>query len=175
MLPFRRCLPEECNLLTLQAPHPDRLGGFSWWDIETADVQQQINLAFTQINSFITHALEHYRFINPTRLAFGFSQGAGLLSLLAQREPSRLSAIALLAGFVINAGTPPPAASKLPAIFMAHGTQDPTVSIDQARAGSSLLISLGYNVQMVEDAVAHKVGTQGMRQLKIWAQALISS
>src|SRR5262245_26898267 len=33
MWTFRRCLPEGVHIFALQAPIPDPIGGYSWWDI----------------------------------------------------------------------------------------------------------------------------------------------
>lgn len=175
MWPFKRCVPDNANIITVQAPHADPIGGFSWWNIDSAHVREEVELALSQLNTFIAHAIEHYRISNAARIAFGFSQGAGLLSLVAQRQPKRLSAIALLAGFVIESEQVlvPAKEGKLPAIFIAHGSEDQTVTIEKAREGCALLKSRGFEVHMVEDKVTHKIGTQGMRELQAWVASQI--
>ncbi|WKZ56651.1 MAG: hypothetical protein QY326_07945 [Bdellovibrionota bacterium] len=165
MWTFRRVIPEHAHIIAVEAPIPDPLGGFSWW---LADDPEWRNVATDSLNMlvhFIEEAEALYGIRPRYRVALGFSQGGGLLSLLLEKGDPPLSALGLLASFVIEghkySGPHPP-------VFIAHGTQDEAVRIERARAGAAFLRSQGFAVTMVEDAVGHKVGSSAMRLLKGW-------
>ncbi len=176
MWTFARAIPESFSIISPQAPLPDPLGGYSWWNIEDPDPQGGILSAQSRLHDFMRKAAHYYQISPRATIGIGFSQGAGVLAALTiqQRE---LSGLALLAGFVVrntHTGETPPATS-LPPIFIAHGTQDEVIPVEKARAGKEYLESLGASVLMVEDPVGHKVGTAGMRALRKWLQQFVSS
>src|SRR5690606_11799765 len=135
MWAVRRCLPERCNILAPQAPEPDILGGYSWWDVESlAASPASAAQAWQVLSRFMANARSPYGLSPLNDAALGFSQGAGILSLLLQRTPDAFSAIALLAGCVIPEPDAPSSPSY-PAVLMAYGSDDDIVPIPRAEAG----------------------------------------
>ena len=61
----------------------------------------------------------------------------------------------------------------MPSVYMANGTEDETITIEQARNGREQLENLGVSVQFVEEKVGHKVGVQGIKSLRQWFEALL--
>ena len=165
MWAFRRCIPESFSIIAPQAPQADPVGGFSWWDIASSSAKEGGGSAASQVVAFVTAAEAFYGLTPRCRLACGFSQGAGTLSVVLQRN-SLFSGVALLAGFVVEtecfSGNP-----QIP-IFMAHGLVDEMVPIERARHGRDILEARGFSVEFVEDDVGHKIGTGGMRALSRW-------
>lgn len=160
--------------MAVQAPLPDKLGGYSWWDVsEKQEVADLIKVPSVTLLPFISNFMQKYS-LKPSKLsALGFSQGAGLLSLCMQLEPARFKAVAFLAGFVVELDQSVRAES-LPEVFIAHGIQDQAVPIGKAKRAEEFLRQRGHPVTYVQDSVGHKVGTQGMRALKDWlASALL--
>lgn len=98
----------------------------------------------------------------------GFSQGAVLSSILAFLYPQRIRKIGILAGFVPKELEI--LASKRPlegrSIFVTHGTQDETVTIDRARDSIRILEKAGARVVYCEDEVGHKVSVKCLQALK---------
>lgn len=169
MWTFARCAPEPCNIIAPQAFLPDPIGGFSWWLVDGMSAAD-VTFAAERLQSFIESAVSSLD-LRPRKLvAYGFSQGAGLLSVLVQSRPRWLNGLALLAGFVIKseAAVTPPSTR----ILMAHGSRDPVVSLAKARSGSEILKARGFEVELVSDDVEHKVGAGGMRRLKEWSAGL---
>lgn len=166
MWAFRRTFPFEMNVFAVQAPHPDPLGGFSWWLIDDPRWQVESERSCNALLRFVSSLSTVYHLAPRLRIGLGFSQGAGLLSLIAQREPTLFDGVGLLAGFVIedHASPQPP----LPRVIMAHGSSDQTVTIEKARNGATYLRNKGYDLIFVEDLVGHKVGTAGMKTLSQW-------
>ena len=173
MWAFRRSLPESCTIIAPEAPLADPIGGYSWWLVEPGRNHRPEALgAADQLGAFI-RSVESLHGLSPRlRLALGFSQGAGTLSVLMQREPLLFRGVGLLAGFVIRL---PDSLSgeMLPEILMAHGSADEVVPVADARAGCAYLRERGFPVEFIEDPVGHKVGTAGMRRLREWAGSLL--
>jgi len=168
MWAFRRCIPDSFHIIAPQAFLDDPIGGYSWWPINDGRNRAEILEAAQKLKAFIPASLSHYGILPQTSLAFGFSQGAGLLSVLLQDDPNLFAGIALLAGFVIQ--TDNTVRNPKTSIFVAHGSKDATVSIDKARQGATYLTGLGFAVEFHEDEVDHKVGATGMRKLKEWTK-----
>jgi len=167
MWAFRRCIPEQWSISAFEAPYPDPVGGFSWWLIDAVDTRTGGLSATSLVIDGVRGALERYHLSPAQLVGLGFSQGAGTLSTVIQRE-SLFDRVALLAAFVAEL----PAPRRVPPcpVFMAHGEQDEMVPVDRARRGREYLRKLGYTVDYHEDPVGHKVGTSGMRALRVWLE-----
>ncbi|GAA5950653.1 hypothetical protein JCM3765_000567 [Sporobolomyces pararoseus] len=126
----------------------------AWFNIETFDdLSQGENLeefvhSQQQLNKLVDDEREKMREAGkePRIALMGFSQGAvmTMLGLLTADETSRLEAGIALSGYVplLNYldDIVSPASRDIP-LFWGHGKQDPYLTIEQARAGSSLLRS----------------------------------
>lgn len=169
MWPFSRCVPERHAIILPQAQAPDKIGGFSWWDIDDRDNRTvATHAAAEKVYEFVQRSLKYYALSPRYILAFGFSQGAGLLSLLVQLHPELFRGVALLAGFLIKSERPLPSKAALPKIFMAHGSEDTIVTLSRAEESQHFFRDCGATVEFHTDPVAHKVGSNGMRTLKEW-------
>ena len=125
----------------------------------------------------LTRAIENFvrlYSLRPERvIGMGFSQGSVLLSAVALRGFVEFDGIAVLAGFVFQPETPLTIA-KVPSVFIAHGTEDQTIPVSQARDGVETLRGLGVPVQYIEEEVGHKIGIQGTRALKAWIGSVMA-
>lgn len=167
---FRRCVPPEFSIVHVQAPLPDPIGGFSWWNVGEGVSAGVVIPAAQTVANFVESFPGQHRLTPVASIGFGFSQGGAVLSFLGLTEPSLLSGVAILASFVpyegITLGQPP-----YPKFFVAHGTRDTTVPIEKSRIGAAYLRSLNIDLSVVEDDVTHKVGTSGMRALSAWTSS----
>jgi predicted esterase len=144
-----RSLPLGSARLFIQAPVPDPIGGFSWWLLEDPNADPwQASFALDRILGEILPQLG----IEPRITAgIGFSQGGGVV-----RSPE------------------PVPSGAVPDVFIAHGSDDTVVTIDEAEKGARYLTTeLDWPTTMVVDSVGHKVGVQGMRGLKEWAMRMV--
>ena len=112
------------------------------------------------------------RGIAPQRVVLaGFSQGGAIALQTALRFRERLAGTLALSTYL-------PLAAKLDAernaaarempILMAHGTQDPMISIDHARRSRDLLVGLGYKVDWREYPMPHSVCAQEISDIAAW-------
>lgn len=173
MWTFRRCLPEGSNIIAPQAFLNDAIGGYSWWSVNPTSPgldDAAVDAAAAKLREFIERSIEFYK-LSPSKIfALGFSQGAGLLSIMLQRDPAFFSGAALLAGFVVK--QPETARKPSTKVFIGHGSEDEVVPIDKARRGAEFLKGRGFDVAYTEDPVGHKVGAAAVRELKSWLAGL---
>jgi predicted esterase len=168
MWAFRRCIPDHFSVIAPQAPLVDPLGGWSWWEVKEGHREELTSAvsALGLLREFMLRSIAFYNLTPPKRLAFGFSQGAGLLSLMLQRPENQFDGVAMLAGFVMR--DPQPVKVRDTKILMVHGQRDETVPLDLAKKGQEHLKSIGYTVDFADDPVGHKIGPNGVRTLREW-------
>jgi len=167
MWTFKRCIPESYNIISFQAPEHDPIGGYSWWQVAGGEKILDSLPAADKLIASIHSAIKHYKLSPKFLIALGFSQGAVILSVILQKSPEIFSSVGLLAGLVVEIEENSVRNSKsLPQIFFAHGINDEVIPVAKAKKGQSYLKKLGFNTTLVEDSVGHKVGTEGMRELK---------
>ncbi len=172
MWTFKRAIGNSCNIIAPQAFIPENLtsdtaGGFSWWLLnKEADNRGAINAAAARLVDFMDQAEDLYNLNPRKRIAFGFSQGAALLSLIAQQKPEKFDAMAMLAGFVVESVVEKD--KNLPNLFMAHGTKDQIIDISLSQKGRAFLEESGYSVEYHSEETTHKVGSKSMRELTAW-------
>ena len=101
----------------------------------------------------------------------GFSQGGAIALQTALRHPERLAGVMALSTYVpladVLAAEASPANRDVP-ILMAHGTQDPVITLARAEQSRSLLQGLGYRVEWRTYAMAHAVCPQEIADIGRW-------
>jgi len=177
MRPFLRCIPHDFNLIFIQGYVEDPLGGYSWWPTRGSlenwsEWIEDAKTAAVRVLGFMRASLKYYRLEPRVKLAYGFSQGGALLSLLVQSEPSFLDAVAILAGAIVPLNNSLAQNMIKPRVFVAHGLKDEKLSAQTARSGVRYLKARGFDVTYVEDDVGHKVGAQGLQALSLWTAGL---
>lgn len=160
--PFVRKLAAKFPFVRWVSPTADQLNvtvrGFqpthAWFNIESFDdLSQGENLdefvhSQQQLNKLVDDERDKMEADGkePRIALMGFSQGAvmTLLALLSANETDRFEGGIVLSGYVPlleDLGDIVSRASRDIPLFWGHGKQDPYLTIDQARAGSSLLRS----------------------------------
>ncbi|MCB0330355.1 MAG: hypothetical protein KDD70_11845 [Bdellovibrionales bacterium] len=163
---FTRVIPTTAHKLFVEAPYPDKRGGFSWWDTDTEVFpKEQFEQAQTALVETIVRFRDQERLNALPIAALGFSQGSGILTSLQLGGRYQFEKIAILAGFVKWPEGDPVVTPKTK-FFWGHGEQDEVVSIARAERDVRRLLELGYQVDFVKDPVGHKVGSSAMRSLK---------
>ena len=117
-------------------------------------------------------AREGSRGIAPGRIVLaGFSQGGAIALQTALRSSERLAGTLALSTYLPLAATlaaeRSPANRDLP-IFMAHGSQDPMIPVDRARASRDALAALGYAVEWREYPMPHSVCLEEISDIAAW-------
>lgn len=106
----------------------------------------------------------------------GFSQGGAIVLQTGLRHPERLGSILALSTYLPLAGLVEvernAANADLP-IFMAHGSQDPMISIGRAERSRKLLESLGYPVDWHEYRMPHSVCPEEIADISAFLQKIL--
>ena len=117
-------------------------------------------------------AREGARGIAPARIVLaGFSQGGAIALQTALRSGERLAGTLALSTYLPLAPTLAAernAANRDLPIFMAHGSQDPMIPIDRARASRDALAALGYPVEWREYPMPHSVCLDEISDIAAW-------
>ena len=169
---FARDLPAHYWIVAPRAPHPADTGGYSWRPAQFENLDRPGLDWFRQSAEALIRLVDTYcasvRLDSRRFDVMGFSQGAGMCSVLAFLFPQRIRKTGILAGFVPSGleelVSDRPLEGK--PFFVTHGTKDETVPVARARASIALLEQAGANVTYCEDDVAHKVSMECLRALR---------
>jgi phospholipase/carboxylesterase len=169
---FGRDLPSQNWIVAPRAPHSGEPSGYSWRPPQFANMNQlSLDLLRDSAEALIHLVDEYSASIKVDSAVFdvmGFSQGGAMSSLLAFLYPQRIRKVGILAGFV--PGGLEELVSQRPLegkpFFVAHGTKDEMVPVEQARASIEILERAGARVTYCEDEVGHKVSVTCLRSLK---------
>ena len=175
---FANSLPKNTLIIAPRAPHyapsgyswvSDRVEGLSTFDMLRPSVDALTEL--TYMLSQFYHADFHQVHL------MGFSQGAATAYAWTVSHPEQVRSLAALAGFVppgIESRLQQSALHQVP-IFMAHGTQDKTIPIQNMRDGAAMFEAYGARVTVCEDDVGHKLGANCRRGLAAFYEKIFSS
>ncbi len=174
------------HVLSLRGPYTIGPERFSWFELQftvggararpaTAEGSRQ------KLIQFIETAALHYRADVRRVYIMGFGQGATLALLVALTQPGTLAGVMLLGARFpeeLLVSTSPVsrhlagrmALKGLP-FFMAHGTQDEVVPIEQAVEARERLIDMGAEVVFREYPMGHEVTRQCISDLGVWLSA----
>jgi phospholipase/carboxylesterase len=153
------------NVLLVNAPDL-YFGGYSWYDF-SGDAESGIRRS----RRLLTELLDHWRgrgYPPEQTLLFGFSQGCLMTLDVGLRHAHRLAGLVGVSGYVHRLeellGALGPGARELP-ILVTHGTLDPLVPFEPARAQYRQLMAAGLRIEWHEFTKAHTI--EGERELTL--------
>lgn len=159
-------------------------GGMSmpaWYDIYgltagTPQDEQGLDRAAGWIEALIER--EAARGIPAERLVLaGFSQGGALALHTGLRFASGLAGIMGLSTYLPlrdHLAQAQAMANRRTPIFLAHGHQDPVLSIDLGTASRDALEALGYAVEWHDYPMAHQVCLEEIRDIGAWLRRVLA-
>lgn len=157
--------------LTLEVGPGQR--GYAWFPIDASGqvAPPALVAARGALEGFLEDAMKLHP-IDPERLVvMGFSQGGVMGYDLVLGRPERFKALVALSSWlpeaVLSGLAPDPARAKLATLLM-HGTRDPMIAIDAARAAKAQLEALGLSVAWGEYEMGHEINQQAARDLLGW-------
>jgi phospholipase/carboxylesterase len=153
-------------------------GGYvmrAWYDIAGPDLARREDEAGLRASRASVEALiarERERGVPASRIVLmGFSQGCAMALLTGLRHADALAGIVGLSGYLPLAGSTAAERSdsaRAVPVFLAHGTRDPVVPIDRARASRDALRALGQPLDWHEYPIEHTVSLEELRDLEHW-------
>lgn len=158
-------------------------GGYvmrAWYDILDADLARRADAAGVQESEKILHRYidaEVASGIPSERIVVaGFSQGGAIALHGGLGYPRRLAGVLGLSCYLplpaAIASHLAPANATTP-IFMAHGTQDPTIPVQAGEQSRDALKGLGYNIQWHTYPIPHSVCLEEIEDIGHWLLRLI--
>ncbi len=169
---FARDLRPDYWIVAPRAPHAVNDGGYSWRVLQSnISDRPTLEMLKPALEDLLRVVVAYAASVHVDAAQFdlmGFSQGATMINLIALLHPERVSKAAILSGFmpegVENLIAGKPLVGKQ--LFVAHGTQDETIPIQEARHSIELLEKAGAQVTYCEEHVGHKVSAVCLRSLK---------
>jgi phospholipase/carboxylesterase len=174
---FKNVVSAEAAIITPRAPLDLDGEGYIWFQRDEAGVADPASQleAIHKFEHFITTLPDLYP-IDPERLLLiGFSQGGAMCNTLAMTRPELIRGVASLASFVPKLPESVPTVSsvnRLP-VFIAHGTKDDIVPVEEGRRTRQTYEQLGAEITYGEYEVRHKMSSQGIKELQAWVQRVI--
>lgn len=159
-------------------------GGYvmrAWYDIVTADLVRRedetgLRESSRQIEQLIEREKKRGSPADRIVLA-GFSQGGAIALFAGLRFGERLGGIMALSTYaplkdklIVERST---ANLDVP-ILMAHGTQDPVVSIERASSSKAALTEVGYKIDWRQYPMPHSVCADEIRDIGNWIQRVLA-
>jgi phospholipase/carboxylesterase len=146
----------------------------AWYDVSDAAIRREdevgVRASQARLEALITREKERGTPANRLLLA-GFSQGGAIALHTGLRHSERLAGIMALSCYL-------PVADKLAAeahaanlgapIFMAHGLQDPVVTVSRAVESLDSLVREGYAVEWHDYRMPHAVCPEEIRDISAW-------
>jgi phospholipase/carboxylesterase len=153
----------------------------AWYDILVMDLARRADetgLRNSQrlIESMMAHVQQSGIKAANIVLA-GFSQGGAIALQTGLRYPERIAGIMALSTYLPLAETVAAersAANQQVPVFMAHGVQDPVITVTHARASCDKLVELGYPVEWHEYAMPHSVSMEELQAIGAWLRKVLA-
>ena len=153
-------------------------GGYvmrAWYDIAGtpgARIEDEAGLRASQAQIEAQIAREVARGMPARRIVLlGFSQGCAMTLLTGLRHAERLAGLVGLSGYLPLAAHTAAERSTANAdvpIFLAHGRDDPMITLDRATASRDALLALGYDIEWHDYAMPHSVCMDEIADLNRW-------
>ena len=173
---FADQLPDNFLVVSVRAPYTLGQGSYAWYQMEfnggTPSINKEQEIKSRALLFQFIEELSHKLKFDATKIYLcGFSQGAIMSYSLALTQPSRIHAIAVMSGRILDEIKPQIAAKekvKSLKIFISHGTQDPTLNIAYARSAQTYLQELGIHPSYKEYPERHTISAQMLADLIAW-------
>ena len=170
---FAPHLDGRYHILSVRAPRT-YYQGYAWFDLDFSRGMPQANsmqLAESQrmLRDFLENIKQQY---STDRLYLGgFSQGAIMSYLTTLTQPSLVSGVLAMSGYIMkNPALPSVASDELKAvpILATHGTRDQVLPVFLGRSTRDYLQSLQLNFQYQEYPMGHEVSPACFEDCRRW-------
>lgn len=152
----------------------------AWYDIYTPDLVKRedeagLRKSQSQIEQLIAQEIARGIAANKIVIA-GFSQGCAMALQTGLRYPEKLAGLMCLSGYLPLRDlieTERASANQDTPIFMAHGTQDPVVTLARAQQSHQILKQLGYTIAWHEYPMQHSVCAAEVSDIGSWLRQVL--
>jgi len=176
-------LDPRCVVVSARAPHTRAPGSYAWFTVEFTPqgpviAPEQLDASRKLYADFVRAAAAAYD-ADPAQIyTLGFSQGAVISLVTALTHPKLFAGVIALAGRIPPEAEPwlaaPEETAGLP-VFMAHGTRDTVIRVEQARAARAVLQRQRADLTYTEYPVDHRLTQQMFEQMTAWLAQRLDS
>jgi phospholipase/carboxylesterase len=165
---FSPSMPRTATLIFPRAPIPAQPSGYGWLLHHPLD--RPSILDFLSVSKVLLQRIEGQVVdlgLNTHRISLvGFSQGAAFSLAICSFFPTWIDQAAILAGFMPEGMTEEFSQSFThKPFFIAHGTNDETVPVEQAHKIRQILEDYGALVTYCESNTGHKLSSECIKKL----------
>ncbi|RZJ91470.1 MAG: esterase [Chryseobacterium sp.] len=171
------------NLIVVapRAPFVLGAGRFAWFEVDFSSGKPSINEEHAEksrqiINVFVNQLVEKYA-INPDKIFLGgFSQGGIMSYSVGLTYPHKFKGIFAFSSRLLTQIRPmirPVIELVNLNLFIAHGTQDQTLTVEYAREAKAYLSPLVPKLQYQEYEMPHTIIAQELTDFNIWLAKLL--
>jgi len=168
--------PDSFLIISARAPVTLGTENYAWFQVDYSKKVRVPNLeqeaqSRTLILKFINQLKKQYSFDNTQLYLGGFSQGGIMSYNVGLSNPDQMKGIFILSGILGDEVKPTivsPDKLKSLRIFVSHGTNDPVLSIQQARESVTYLRGLGLNPVYKEYPAVHTISADMLNDLLSW-------
>ncbi|MFK7900029.1 MAG: alpha/beta hydrolase [Cyclobacteriaceae bacterium] len=168
---------KEYLVISVRAPQTLAFGGYAWFNIDFTPEgikvydEAEIDSSLETVKAFITECKEKHSVDENHIYLAGFSQGAILSHLIAYTYPEMVQGILAMSGFAREGSIKNRAdleqIRKLD-VCITHGTEDPVIPVQQARATKELLDKWEIPYQYKEYPMAHGISPECLVDISQW-------
>lgn len=173
---FARNFPDDYYIIAPRAPHPAPESGYSWRapaPLGSWPTIERMRPSAEALIDLLDAFSRAYGLDASTVDVIGFSQGGAMTFTLGWLYPARIRKMGILAGFAPEGAEEllRPGSLNGKRAFVAHGTQDTMVPLEQARRAIRLLEQAGAVVSYCESEVGHKLSADCLGALEAYLRA----
>ena len=176
---FARELPEDCFIISAQAPHSLMYGAYAWYAINfDADQNKfsdigQARQSREMIMRFIEELEQKYPIDSNDITLIGFSQGAILSYAIALSYPEKIRRVVALSGYLnteIAVDDFQDNDFSNTQFFISHGYMDQVIPVEWAQKAPVILTEMGIKNSYQEYPAGHGVAPKNFFDFKAWLE-----
>ncbi len=177
LIPVTHYLDGRFYIISVRAPFRFSYGGYAWFDIGEGDRLGDAHFteSFEKLETFIEDAIAHYDIARGPIYLFGFSMGAMMALAYTMMHPEMVRGVVAHSGYLPPEGTLTYRWGHLSSVsmYIAHGTQDPIVPVDRARATQNLLAPTSADLTYKEYPIQHTISEDSIADIDTWLKTLL--
>lgn len=171
-------LPQEAILVAPRAPFPAAPWGYgpgwAWYRFlgEDRPDPESFEQSQRQLGSFLRELPGELPASGGPLVLGGFSQGGTMSLAYALRHPGEVDHVLNFSGFLANHPSVrvTPETVRGTRVFWGHGTQDPNIPWELARAGRARLQAAGADLEARDYGIGHWIDPSELRDAVEWLQ-----
>jgi phospholipase/carboxylesterase len=164
-----------CPQAPLETPIGPEAVGYAWYPMSNGgppDVEAMLS-SRQKLEALLDQCLQTYPIDRKKLVVLGFSQGGVMSYSLALPNPERFAALVVMSSWLPQELLPrlnvTDAVQSLPTLIQ-HGTQDPMIQVDRARASVETLRELHVPLTFREYPMGHEISGRSLADLSAWLE-----